>query len=179
MFNQHLYNSSIYQGNNLGYDRRIPPVYSESIITAVSHVQQGLSIAQFLMGGKGGVNSQTYSLFSKGNDYAFSMWQSKRFVVGDPFNILSIGFSLTEALSDDMLIIPVLSFDDDERRIAGNIMSVDTYPGWGRSFTLTPYSFGSDVHGESNFCLEIHFRGTDLVSVALPILIDIETESQG
>lgn len=179
MFNQYQYNQTILLGDNKGYDRTIPPVYNKSIITAVARVEQGLSVPKVVMGGRGGDNASEFGLFKKSDTYSFNMWRSKRYQIGEPFNVLSIKLPLTNDLVTDMIIIPVLNFDDGEKLIAGNSIELMNYPDAPSHIELTPYTFDSNVHGDRNFALELHFRGVGLIGVTFPIDIKIETETLG
>jgi len=179
MFNQFPFNHNVFQGDNKGYARNIPPVYNTSVITAINHIQQGLSEANVIMGGKGGSNGTEFGLFKKSNSYAFNMFTTGMFNIGEPFNILSIKLPLNNDLITDMIIIPVLNFDDGERKIAGTEIELMNYTDAPSHIDLTPYTFDSNVHGERNFVLELHFRGVGLIGISLPIEINIETEELG
>jgi len=179
MYNQSPYNNDKYIGDNKQYTRNVPPIYNTSLITAVNHVEQGLSMANVIMGGKGGYNADEYGLFKKSDSYSFNMWISKRYTIGEPFNFLSAEIPLTNDLVTDMIIIPVLNFDDGERLVAGTEIELRNYPDAPSHIDLTPYTFKSDVHGDRNFALEFHFRGIGLIGISIPIVINIETEELG
>lgn len=179
MYNHHPYNQREYFGGNRAFVTSTPPVYSPSLVTAVARVEQGFSIPKFVFGGVGGANQSTYGLFKKATTYGFSMWQSKRYVVGMPFNINDISIPLKQTPTTDTLIIPVLNFDDGENVVAGHAIDLASYQDGEKVITLSPYTFEGNVHGDRNFCLELHFRGTALATVTLPISIEIETEEQG
>lgn len=178
MYNQHPYNNTVYAGNNFGVSLSTPPVYSPSVITAVVNVEQGLAVPKFVVGGVGG-SAVTAALFKKGTSYSFNLWRSKRYSIGTPFTIRSINLTFTQEIASDMLIVPVLSIDNGSRLVPGTPIDYAHYLDSPHSVTLTPYNFDSNVYGEKDFCLELHFRGATLVGVVLPITIDIETEDHG
>mgnify|MGYP001611237249 CR=1 FL=1 len=86
---------------------------------------------------------------------------------------------LSNELVTDSLIVPVLNFDDGDRIVEGHEIDLASYTEAPFHITLTPYTFNADVHGNKNFCFELHFRGSALVGVSMPIIIELETESQG
>lgn len=178
MYNHHQYNNRWYEGNNFGFNVSIPPTYSPSVITAIANVEQGMAVPKFIIGGAGGADQNTRALMKKATTYVFSMWQSKRYSIGTPFNIVEINLPLSQEPLTDTLIFPVLNFDDGERIVAGNPIRLFNYPDGGSHITLGPGNFDGNVHGERNFVLELHFRGS-LTDVLLPIKIQIETEEQG
>lgn len=178
MYNQYPYNGRWYEGNNFGVSLSTPPVYSPSVITAVANVQQGMAVPKFVMGGMTSAVGEAFALMKKSTSYVFSMWQSKRYSIGSPFNVVEINLPLSHAPETDTLIIPILNFDDGETVVAGTPIRLLDYPEGGSHITLGAANFDYDVHGERNFMLEFHFRGT-LTDVMLPINIQIETEEQG
>jgi hypothetical protein len=179
MFNQHPYNQRWYEGTNEGRDLSTPPTYSTSLITALAHIESGLSIPKVVMGGKGGTNANEYGLFKKSNNYSYNLWRSKRYNVGRPFNFVGARIPLTDNLTTDTRIVPVLNFDDGDQLVRGNVIDLYHYPDGPAYIELSAFNFGSNSHGEKNLALEFHFIGYDLIGVSLPIEIDIEIESQG
>jgi hypothetical protein len=179
MFNHFPYNHTPFVGNNVGEALGTPPVFPTSLITAVAQIESGMAQPKFVIGGTGGTYGDTAKLFKIGTTHSYSMWRSKRYTIGAPFNVASIAFSLTGAIAADMLIIPVLNFDDGATLAEGLPIDLAHYPDGDSAVTLTPATFNYVTHGEKNVALELHFRGEALIGVQLPIVIDIETESQG
>lgn len=178
MFNHYPFNGGLFSGNTFGFRLTDPPTQDTSLITTVARVEQGLSIPKVIMGGLGGNNGSEFALFKKSTSYDFQMWKSKPFLINAPFNIQTIQLTLSEDLSTDMVIVPVLSFDNDTTRVAGTVISEINYDLGTDRITLTPYNFANRVHGENNFILELHFRGTVLLGVIPPITIQLETEER-
>lgn len=176
MFNQYPYNHAVFQGANKNYDAATPPSYNPSLITAVAHIEQGLSVPKVIMGG---IGNKQRGLYKKSNSYSFNMWRSKRYVIGKPFNILSIKLPLTDNLVTDMIIVPVLNFDDGDKVVAGKSIELMNYTDAPAYIELSAFNFDANVHGNRNFALELHFRGTSLIGVSLPIKIELETETYG
>lgn len=163
-------------GNNDGWIFFLP-VYKPSLISAVTRVQQGISAPSFIIGGQQHGDSETYALFKKSNSYNFNMWRSWLFEVSKPFNITSIEIPLTGPIASGFSIIPVLGFDDGQRRVIGTTISSGNYDAGERYIKLQPDDFDFDVHGENNFYVELCFFGNGLMGIALPINIELETES--
>lgn len=178
MYNHRQYNNRQYEGSNFGFDFDTPPVYSPSVITAVANVEQGVAVPKFIIGGAGGADQNTRALMKKSTSYVFSMWQSKAYLIGVPFNIVSIELPLHHEVETDDLLIPVLNFDDGDTVVAGNAIRLFEYQDAPQHIILGAGNFNYNVHGNRSFHLELHFRGT-LNAVMLPIKIEVETEEQG
>lgn len=165
--------------NTPATDYRSLPSYNQSIVTAVSHLEQGLSVPKFVIGGRGGGARNYHALFKKSTTHQFNLFRSQRFVVGKAFNLIQIELSLTSPISSGMSIVPVLHFDNDERKVVGTTINSTNYPNSENSLTLTAYSFNSNVHGNKDFYLELQFWGTALIGISLPVRMIIETEDVG
>ncbi len=153
------------------------PTYTTSVITSVAHAQQSLATSQFLMGGKGGVSGTDYAMFSKSSTYSFNIWRSQLFTVGVPFNIVAFKFSLSQSVGTNMQITPVIGFDDGTTIIEGTVVNTTNYPEGDDVIILTTDNFGFQTHGLNNFYVEFQFSGSALLSVLLPIDIELETEA--
>lgn len=175
MFNHWQYNQKVYEGNNFGFATNTPPSYDTSVITAVANIEQGAAVPKFVIGGK---SSTASALLKKSTSYAFSMWQSKVYNIGEPFNVVDIGIPLSAPLETDTLIFVVLRFDDGEKVVASNPIRLMNYTDAPSRITLGAGNFDYNVHGERNLTVELHFRGT-LTSAMLPIECNLETEDRG
>jgi hypothetical protein len=172
MFNQYLYNQTVYQGIT-------NPRATQGLITAVARIERGLSFPKFVCGGKGGTGGATYSIFKKANTYTLNIWKSQRFLVNQPFNITKIELSFSISLNVNMEITPILDIDNGASVITGTTINNTNYNSGILGVTLRPANFNYNVHGTNNFCLQLNFTGTELIAVTLPINIEIETEEQG
>lgn len=180
MFNQYPFNHYPYQGQLLSVvDYTELPAYNPSVITAVAHVEQGLSVPKFVIGGKGGAAQNYFALFKKSGTYGFNLFRTQRVVIGREFNLTEIIFSLTEPIAANMKIVPVLYFDNETRVVQGNVIDSTNYDESQDSITLNPANFDNNVHGTKDFFLELQFWGTDLIGVQLPINMIVETEDVG
>lgn len=155
----------------------IIPTYTTSLISATAHAQTGLSSAKFVFGGKIGPAS-SYALFKKSNTYAFNMWRSQLFTVGKAFNIVAIKFNLGNTIDADTYVIPVLVFDNGTKTVNGTVINASNYPNGEKYITLAADNFGFNVHGTKNFYFQFLFSGGSLMSIKLPITIELETEAE-
>lgn len=180
MFNQYPFNHYPWQGlAEPATDYTVLPTYSPSVITAVAHVEQGLSVPKFVVGGKGGAAQNYFALFKKSGTYGFNMFRTQRVVIGREFNVVEIILNLTEPIGANMKIVPVLRFDNETHSVQGNVIDSTNYDESQDSITLNPANFNYNVHGTKDFFLELQFWGTDLLGVQLPINMIVETEDVG
>lgn len=150
------------------------PSYNTSIITAVLKAQQGLALPKFVMGGKGGAAGATYQLQKKDTTYAFALWESEKYRIGQPFKIISIKIPLALAVAANMVITPVLKIDDDATTVAGTIINNTNYTNSEKLIFLTPDNFGGNVTGDKNFYLQLQHSGSALLPVTFPIEVKVE-----
>lgn len=149
------------------------PVYSTSLITAVQKVEQALPFTKFVIAGR---NASTYKLFKKSTTYAFNLWRSPVYQIGQNFDILAIRIPIMPDMTTNMSIIPVLYFDNEDSNSVGTTLNSTNYPNSDRLIYLTDKDFTNTVHGRNNFFLELQFTGSALSVVELPISIDLEVQ---
>jgi hypothetical protein len=152
------------------------PSYNPSIITAIAHIQEGISSPKFVIGGKGGSGATTFTMQKKGTSYTFAVWRSRPFVIGKPFLVQGISFKLAKAIAANMTITPVLGFDNGSNVVEGTVINSTNYTASQRHITLYPDNFANNVRGTKDVYLELRFSGSALVPIAPPIKIEIETE---
>jgi hypothetical protein len=172
MFNQYCFNQTVFQGIN-------NPVTSTSVITAICKAQEGLPFPKFLAGGKGGQGGLNYKLFKKATTYSLNLWRSQLFTIDAPFSISKIELSFATNINQNHIITPTLYFDNGGTMVTGTQIDSTNYPNGETGVILTPGSFNYNVHGNSNFVLELKFTGTALNAITLPITIELETEDVG
>lgn len=154
------------------------PNYSQSLITAVGRTLQDLPRAEFVVGGIGGVDSNEFTLFRRGQgDHVFNLWRSPVYQIGKKFDIIEIRLSVYPDIDTDYSIIPVLYFDNESVSVEGTTIDITNYPNGGNYFVLRSSNFSS-VRGETDFFLEIQFTGANLTTVMLPIEIELEVYEQ-
>lgn len=102
--------------------------------------------------------------------YGTATFQSEVFRVGVPFEIVSLTIPLAQATASNQTIMPTLYFDDGSSNDVLTVINSTNYPST-RHVKLEPTGSG----GQNNFFLELAWSGTALATVALPIIIDIET----
>ena len=151
------------------------PSYNSSLISSVARVSQDMDTPQYLLGGRGGAGGTTYALSKKSTTHTFSVWRSKVFEIGKPFNILKIKIPIHPAVTTNMTIVPVLYFDNEQTSASGTTINSTNFSGK-RLIQLTSKNFSNATNGKRNFFLELQFTGSALSTVSLPIKIDIETD---
>lgn len=150
------------------------PNYNSSLITAVTHVQQGLSAPKFIIAGQGGAASNSYKLFKKDTAHTFTLWRSPVYNIGKDFDVMSIKFNIIGGVGSNKTIIPVLYFDSERTTSVGNTIDTTNYPNSEKLIELTSKNFGNTTHGKHSFFLELQFTGTALAVVSTPINIEVE-----
>ena len=150
------------------------PTQDTSVITAVSRVPQNLPATQFVFGGNGGASHGTFSLFKKATTYTLELWRSPVYKIGTKFDVLKISFPVLPAIAANMSIIPVLYFDNERVKSVGTVINSTNYTNAEKRIVLTSQNFGNTVQGRSNFFLELQMTGTALVTVGLPIQIELD-----
>lgn len=101
--------------------------------------------------------------------YGTSVWRSQVFRVGKSFSIDSIYFPLSQALATNMTIVPKIYVDNFTNSETGTTINSTNYSG------KTHINQNYTLNGENDFCLELTWSGTALVTVGLPITINITT----
>ena len=147
------------------------PSYSASAITAVARAQQNMTLPQFVFGGR---NSSAYRIEKITTSYSFAVWRSEKYLIGVPFDVMRISFSVYPALAANMTIIPVLHFDNATSSSTGTTINSTNYSGK-THIELRTANFSQAVRGKNDFFLELQFSGSALAVVGLPISIDLET----
>ena len=99
-----------------------------------------------------------------------AVWRSLFYSLGTPFRINKITLTLGEAIAANMTIVPSLRFDNDDSSSALTTINNTNYTGSQRRIVLYP-----NLHGNTNFALQLRWTGTNTVSVLLPIVIEGET----
>lgn len=102
--------------------------------------------------------------------YGTATFQSEVFRVGVPFQVVSLTIPLAQVTAANQTITPTLYFDDASSNDALTVINSTNYPST-RHVKLEPTGSG----GQNNFFLELAWSGSVLATVALPIIIDIET----
>lgn len=151
--------------------------YNTSIITAVKRVQQNLAFPKFVMGGKGGAGGIQHALFKKDDTrYGFSIFRFPVQRYQNEFDVFEIKFPIIPGLQANMNILPVLYFDNETKIVNGNQINTDHYKVGTDFIILTPKNFGNQVHGKSNFFLELRWLGTKLATIGLPAKFTAEVQ---
>jgi len=122
-----------------------------------------------IVGGRSNTETQIDKISTTyGN--VFNIWRSSMFNVGKSFKINWIKFGVTPAVAVSHTITPKIFVDDLTDSETQTLVNSVTFPDSDRRIKLTP-----TIEGFNNFLLEFTFSGTALLSVILPIRIEIET----
>lgn len=98
-----------------------------------------------------------------------SIFWSQMFRVGQPFKIRKITIPLAQSVIDGMNVIPKIYMDDGMTNKELNAINWTNYPNK-KVVALRPDA----CTGENNFWLELKWTGATLLTVGLPITIEIE-----
>lgn len=104
--------------------------------------------------------------------YGTSVFRSEVFRVGQPFKITKIKFPLSQAVAANMTITPKIFIDDGSSSSTLTAINSTTFPNSERNTVIKPQG----VSGDHDFFVELTWSGTALLTAALPISIEIETE---
>ena len=149
------------------------PTYSPSITTAMTQVQQNLPFPSFVTAAVG-TSGTAYGLYKKASTYGFHVYRTQTFKVGRPFSFLKARLNLSRSLTDETEIIPVLYFDNGLTSIVGTAINNRNHSTTNLSFVLDPKTFRNQANGQYNFFLELQFTGPALISVVLPIELEVD-----
>ena len=103
--------------------------------------------------------------------YGVSTYRSEMYRIGMPFKITKIRIPLAQAVGANMTLIPTIYVDDESSNTALTTINNTNYPNSERNIRyLQP-----EIYGKHNFMLELAWSGSSLLSLELPIEIEIET----
>lgn len=98
--------------------------------------------------------------------------------IGQPFQINKITIPLAQAVGSNMTVVPKLYFDNLSSNQAGTTINSTNYANSERLVRLYPGNFSSKVYGKHDFCFELKWSGSALLTVQLPITIEGEILDQ-
>lgn len=146
------------------------------IITACKFAQQlGSYQPRMIFGWK---NTTNGTKLDRGLDFNTetgtinALWQSLPFLINQKFRVVRVDLSFTDAIAANMTVTPSLIYDDYGTTEALTTINNTNFTNSERAVKLFPS--GGNV-GYNNFMLKLAFTGTDVLPVALPIRIIIET----
>lgn len=153
---------------------------STGLVTALKNVQQANSaFPKFVIGAtKGTASAANCALDKQGTTYDTNghYWRSEVFNINKTFGVKNIVLRFGQAIAANMTLTPTLYFDDGTVSQAGTVINSTNYAGSNKFVVLTSDNFSGTVEGKNNFYLELKWTGTALLSVLLPITIDIEVD---
>lgn len=134
-------------------------------------------MAGWSAGTTGNTNNAIATTNSLPTDYSSTTPQvfwSQNYRLGQPFKITSIRFSMASTIAGQQIVTPKIYTDEN----AGNTYTLQTinntnYAGK-RSVKMRSDSSGGAITGDHSFWLELRWTGTDLATIALPIIMQGE-----
>lgn len=106
--------------------------------------------------------------------YGVSVWRSKMFRIGEPFQLKRIRIPLSQAIAVNMTLTVKVYLDDSTSNATAITINNTNYPN-SENFID---KFISNIRGSHNFFIELRWSGTALLTVGLPITIIVETTEQ-
>jgi|ERR1051326_3586913 hypothetical protein len=140
---------------------------TNQIVTAVKFVEQANNSR--LRPIIGWADNSAKGLDSISTTYGVSRWDSSVFRIGRPFIIKKVRIPLAQAVAANMTLIPTIYVDEASSSTALTTINSTNYPNSERNVVLYP-----DVSGKHNFYLSLRWSGTALLTVSLPITIEVE-----
>ena len=144
---------------------------SNGLVTALKNVQQNGTFPKYVIGATDGTN---YNLDKQGTTYQTTFYRSPVFNIGSSFQVQNVSLRFAQAIGANMTLVPKLVFDNESTVSTGTTINSTNYSSSQRFIPLTSTNFDTGVSGKNNFYLELKWSGTALLSVILPIEIEIE-----
>lgn len=123
-----------------------------------------------------GSTSASHGLDKQGTSYsaAPSVWWSPVYRVGRPFQVQKLRLTFAQAIAANMTLIAKIYTDDG----VGTTYTYTTinntnYPSSDRNVVLRNDSAGAPIFGKHNFWLELRWSGSAVLTVNLPITMDV------
>ena len=110
-------------------------------------------------------------LDSRSTTYGVSVFRSQKFRVGGKGQITKISIPLCQAVSSNMTLIPTIYTDNLTSSTSLTTINNTNYPNSDKLIVIRPLSLSFNY----DFILELRWSGTALLTVALPITVEIET----
>ena len=114
-----------------------------------------------------------YGIDKQGTQYnnAPSVWWSQVYRMGTPFRINGIRLPFAQAIAAGMTLTAKIYVDDGSNSQTLTVIDTSSFPNSERA-TKGFHNIG--IQGQNNFWVELKWTGTNLLTVALPIIIDYE-----
>ena len=112
----------------------------------------------------------TDSIERNATTYGAASFRSEVFRIGKEFEITSIKIPLAQAIAANMTLAVVIDTDNLSTSTTVATINSTTYSGSERSVTIHP-----SVRGKHDFVLRLNWSGTALLTVGLPIEIEVNT----
>lgn len=148
---------------------------TNGVVTALKNVlQTNGSIPEFIIGSTDGttptLDKRTTAFYGSNPQ----VWRSKVFNVGQSFKVNRIKLRFAQSVGANMTLIPKLFFDNETSSQVGTTINNTNYANSEKFVTMTSDNFSNTVAAKNNFFLELRWSGNSLLSVLLPITIEIE-----
>lgn len=146
---------------------------TNGMVTCLKYLQTtALNLRQPVVGWK---DDSSQGLDKASTTYGTSVFRSEVYRIGQPFVIKKIRIPLAQAVTTGHAATVKIYVDESSTSYPLTSIDPTTYPNGNRN--VVKYTSGDVVaRGVHNFFLEIRWTGTSLLTVALPITIELETE---
>lgn len=129
---------------------------------------QGFSSVKPVIGWSDGSD---YGIDLPNTTYGTSYWRSQVYRVGKPFKITKIRIPLSQAVGANMTLIPTVYVDDKSSSTAYTTINNTNYSNSERHIIYKQ----PETYGKHDLMLELAWSGSSLLTVGLPIEIELET----
>lgn len=102
--------------------------------------------------------------------YGVSTFRSETFRIGVPFKVTKVRIPLAQAVGANMTLIPTVYVDDESSSTALTTINNTNYSNSERNIIYMQ----PEIYGRHNLMLELAWSGTALLTVGLPIEIEVE-----
>lgn len=124
----------------------------------------------------GATDGSNTNLDKRSTTYQTSVYRTKPYEVGSPFDVKSIKIPLSQAVGANMTIVPKIYFDNETSSATGTTINSTNYPDSEKFILLGADNFSNAASGQNSFILEFTISGTSLSTIGLPIEIEIEQD---
>jgi len=121
----------------------------------------------YYLGWRDGTN---FGIDQNATTYGVSEWQSGVFRIGKEFEVQKIKIPLAQAIGANMTIAVKVIVDNESTSTTVATINNTNYTGSERFVTLHP-----SVQGKHDFFIQLSWSGSALITVGLPIEIEVET----
>ena len=124
----------------------------------------------YLIGWRDGGGTSEFGIDRNATTYGVSEFQSEVFRIGKEFEVTKIKIPLAQAVAANMTLAVKIVVDNESTTTTVATINNTNFSGSERFVTLHP-----SVFGKHDFLLQFSWSGSALISVGLPIEVEVET----